>query len=108
MSIIEGLQENEKPVLNAWLTDDELFFKKLKSHDLHAFKSLYKFYASPLLGSIRRAVNDEKKSELILEKTFIEVWNTISVFDESKYKLFTWMNQIARKLISQNTIHVTS
>ena len=101
MSILESLQKNEKPVLSSWLSDDELFFRKLKSHDLEAFKSLYKFYASPLLGSILRTVNDQQKSELILEKTFIEIWNTIGLFDETKHRLFTWMNQIARRLIAE-------
>ena len=105
MSIVETLQNSNKPILNRWLSDDELFFKRLKSHDPDAFKTLYKFYASPLLGSILRSVGNQKRAELILEKTFIEVWNTIGLFDDSKHKLFTWINQISRKMILKNTIN---
>ncbi len=83
--------------LNIWLSEKEIFIKKLKSNDFEAFKTLYKQYSPAILGSILRMNGEKKSADFILENTFTQVWLSISTYDESKVTMFTWLNQIAKK-----------
>ncbi|MCZ4221870.1 RNA polymerase sigma factor [Pedobacter rhodius] len=91
----------EKPVLKVWVSANEISMDKLKIHDVEAFKSFYKFYAPAVYGSVLRNLKDEAKCDIILEQTFIQAWSTISSFDGSKCKMFTWLNRIARNISNQ-------
>jgi len=42
--------------------------------NMQAFGQLYDHYAPIVMGLVKRMVQDEKKSEQILQATFIEVW----------------------------------
>ncbi|RNL51079.1 sigma factor [Pedobacter jejuensis] len=83
-----------------WLSANKISISKLKSKDKETFKAFYKYYAPAIYGTISRILNDKSKCDLILEKTFSQAWETISTFDESKCKMFTWLNRIAIKLTS--------
>ncbi|WP_131535869.1 RNA polymerase sigma factor [Pedobacter nototheniae] len=85
-------KENFKP----WLSHQTSFFYELRSQDLKAFKTLYQQYAAALYGSISRTLSNQQHAEYVLEQTFIEAWNCISTFDESKTKIFTWLSKIAK------------
>lgn len=86
-----------KSNLKVWSSDYEFFLNRLRNHDEVAFKELYHQYSGAIYGNIKRTVHDDIKSKQILEYTFIEIWNSISSFDETRTRLFTWMNQIANK-----------
>ncbi|WP_316850984.1 hypothetical protein [Pedobacter agri] len=86
-----------KSNLKVWSSDYEFFLNRLRNHDEAAFKELYHQYSGAIFGNIKRTVHDDLKSKQILERTFIEIWNSISSFDETRTRLFTWMNQIANK-----------
>ncbi|MFD2288763.1 hypothetical protein GJU39_05610 [Pedobacter petrophilus] len=84
-----------------WLSDQEIFFESLRGHDPEAFRLLYKKYAAALFGLVLREVGDEPTAEIILEKIFLEVWTSITFFDETKLKIFSWLNQIAINQINR-------
>jgi len=89
---------------DAGLSGEEVFFTALKTpHDFTAFKALYKRYAPAIYGNIIRSVEEEEKAKLILEKTFYEVWQYFSQFDEGKLRIFTWINQFAVQNIKKYT-----
>jgi len=85
--------------LKVWLSEQELFLQKLKSGDGEAFRTLYHQYAPALFGVISRSVLEEDAASDILEKTFSAIWKNISEYDETKLRLFTWINQIANRQI---------
>ena len=86
--------------LKVWIADHSSFLTRLKSRDHAAFKTLYHKYASALNGNILRRLDDDNKASLVLEAVFVDVWNEISEYDESKTNLFTWINHIAMKHIN--------
>ncbi|ARS38549.1 hypothetical protein CA265_02170 [Sphingobacteriaceae bacterium GW460-11-11-14-LB5] len=87
----------------AGLSGDELFLIALKTHDPATFKVLYKRYSAALYGNIIRRVRDEEKAKLILEQTFCEAWQSFSQFDQTKFRIFTWINQFALQNIKKST-----
>ncbi|WP_029283030.1 RNA polymerase sigma factor [Pedobacter sp. R20-19] len=93
-------QQETSYSLNIRLSDQEIFLNNLRAGDSEAFKSLYKQYAAAIYGIVRRKVTDEHTAELILEKIFIDVFTSIALYDEAKFKIFTWLHQIANRQIS--------
>lgn len=93
-------KQEEGPGLSIWLSDQEIFFERLRSHDPEMFRLLYKKYAAALFGIVLKKVGDQLIAEAILEKIFLEVWNSISIYDETKLKIFTWLNQISNHQIN--------
>lgn len=85
------------------LSGDELFFIELKRHDCAAFKKLYKRYSAAVYGNIRRNINDEEKAKLILAQTFCDVWQSFSLYDETKFRIFTWINQFALQNVKKSS-----
>lgn len=85
------------PKLGVSLSANDICVNKLKAHDKNAFKSLYRLYASAINGSICRNVSDRYKSDLILERTFINAWDNILAFDSKNCKLFTWLIRISNE-----------
>ena len=49
---------------------------------------------------IRSKIADEHAAEIILEKIFLDFWNSISGYDETKFKIFTWLHQITNRQIN--------
>jgi len=90
--------------LKVWLSDQEVIFSKLRAHDVIAFKMLYQKYASAIYGSIIRQVSDEEKAKSILTQTFCEVWQSFADYDETKLRIFTWINQLAVQNIKKATV----
>ncbi|WP_231426268.1 RNA polymerase sigma factor [Pedobacter sp. Leaf250] len=86
--------------LKVWISDQKIFLDRLRAKDEAAFKILYQKYASAVYGIIVRSSCEQNKASMVLESVFLEVWNTISLYDENKIKLFTWINQIATKNIN--------
>lgn len=95
-------QQEEGSGLSGWLSDQEIFFERLRSRDLETFRLLYKKYAAALFGIVLRKVGDKLTAEVILEKIFLEAWNSITVYDETKLKIFIWLNQISNDQINHH------
>jgi RNA polymerase sigma-70 factor (ECF subfamily) len=92
---------DSSPKLKVLLSEEEIFTKRLKDHDKVAFKTLYRKYASLIYGRILSKVANQYQAEQLLEQTFTQAYNTIHDFDIAKIKLFTWLNQIAKKHIDK-------
>ncbi|RZK17719.1 MAG: hypothetical protein EOO86_12005 [Pedobacter sp.] len=87
-----------KSNLKVWISDHENFLEGLRKRDEVAFRELYQKYAAALYGNIRRKVQDDSKSAYILECAFLEIWESIASYDDTKARLFTWMNQICIRM----------
>ncbi|GAA4197363.1 hypothetical protein GCM10022289_04480 [Pedobacter jeongneungensis] len=90
--------------LKVWLSEQEVLFGRLRVHDVAAFKMLYQKYAAAIYGSIIRQVSDEEKAKSILTQTFCEVWQSFASYDETKLRIFTWINQLAVQNIKKATV----
>ena len=97
-SLLVGLNETE--LVNA-----------LQAGDLKAFSELYKNYAPALLGIITRIVKSTECAEDVLQETFIKISKSISNYDRSKGRLFTWMAKLAKNTaidLLRNRNHINS
>ncbi|RZJ99324.1 MAG: RNA polymerase sigma factor [Flavobacterium sp.] len=61
-----------------------------------AIDQLYKMYSSSLYGIIRRIVKFDEVAEDVLQDTFVKIWKSISQYDSTKGRLFTWMANLAK------------
>lgn len=68
----------------------------LRQHDASAFSYLYDNYSGALHGVILGVLPHAETALDILQDVFVKIWKQISVYDESKGRLFTWMLTIAR------------
>ena len=57
---------------------------------------MYHKYAASLLGIIVNIVGDLKEAETVLQKTFLEIWNTKSEY-KADISIFIWMFRLAKK-----------
>ena len=83
-------------------TQDELIVL-IGERDQKAFAYLYDHYSQALFGVINAIVNDTEESEDVLQKVFLKVWNSFSMYDPAKGRLYTWMLNIARNLAIDTT-----
>lgn len=61
-------------------------------------EALYDMYSASLFGVIVRIVQDNDLAEDLLQDTFVKIWNSFDMYDETKGRLFTWMVNLARNL----------
>ncbi|SES18791.1 RNA polymerase sigma factor [Pedobacter rhizosphaerae] len=95
------IDHDSSPKLKVLLSEDEVFAKRLMDRDKTAFKMLYRKYASLIYGRILSKVANQYQAEQLLEQTFIQAYHNIHDFDFVKIKLFTWLNQIAKKQLDK-------
>ncbi|SKB35241.1 RNA polymerase sigma factor [Daejeonella lutea] len=84
------------------LSEPELI-QALRSRDSKGAEALYDMYSAALYGVIYRVVQHEEIAEDLLQEAFVKIWNSISSYDHSKGRLFTWMVNIARNLSIDKT-----
>jgi DNA-directed RNA polymerase specialized sigma24 family protein len=101
VSLSRNNDPNQDANLKVWLSDQEIFYNKLRAKDAMAFKILYQQYAAAIYGSIIRSVRDEEIAKLILEQTFCEVWQSLPEYNETKVSVFTWIYQIALRKVKK-------
>lgn len=95
---------DEKLTLKVIAFKTDICIDQLKARDKDVFKLVYKQYSALLFGSILAKIGDESQASVILELTFIKAWETIDRFDESKCRLFIWLQRIAKNE-SQNLVN---
>lgn len=79
------------------LSEDALI-DALRLKQQHGAEALYSMYSASLLGIISRIINDTEIAEDVLQETLIKIWNSISLYNPTKGRLFTWMVNLARNL----------
>lgn len=75
---------------------DEDLLKKVAAGDEAAFSLLYDRFAAPLLGLVRKIVDDPQESEDVLQEGFVHLWERARNFDVTRSKAFTWSVMIFR------------
>ncbi len=75
---------------------EETLINGIINGDKVAIDQLYKMYSSALFGIISRIVKFDEVAEDILQDTFVKIWKSISQYDSSKGRLFTWMANLAK------------
>lgn len=81
-------------------TEDELL-NALRRNDQEAFSYLFDHYAPALNGIVMRSYLDNPSSEIILQKIFKKIWQSISHFDKTKETLFNWMANITKTTLKE-------
>jgi len=71
---------------------------KIKRKDPRALEELYDRYSPILFPLAKKIVNDDKKSENILVKVFLILWNRVELFPENTHNLYVWLVYITRNL----------
>ncbi|MDQ3291833.1 MAG: sigma-70 family RNA polymerase sigma factor [Bacteroidota bacterium] len=59
---------------------------------------LYDAYAPVLLGLITRIVRNPHKAEMVLQETFLEIWQKRAAYNSSQGGLLTWMIMVAKEV----------
>ncbi|PSR53093.1 hypothetical protein AHMF7605_05910 [Adhaeribacter arboris] len=63
---------------------------------------LYDAYAPVLLGLITRIVRNPPKAELILQETFLAIWQKRNTYHAAQSGLLTWMIMVAKETALAN------
>ncbi len=77
---------------------EEALVLALSQSDPKAMHQLYKMYAPALFGIIKRIVKFDEIAEDVLQDSFVKIWKSISLYDSSKGRLFTWMANVSKNL----------
>ncbi|QNF35364.1 sigma-70 family RNA polymerase sigma factor [Adhaeribacter swui] len=77
---------------------EEELVARLRLQDNAAVTQLYDMYSAALFGVILRIVKDNELAEDVLQECFVKIWSSITSYDSTKGKLFTWLINIARNL----------
>jgi len=79
------------------LSENDLV-QAIRQKDKIGAEALYDMYSGSLYGVIYRIVQHEEIAEDVLQDTFVKIWNSFSLYDPAKGRLFTWMVNLARNL----------
>jgi hypothetical protein len=72
---------------------------KLRKHI--GAEALFDTYAKILSLTIFRIVQDKKKTNDLLEKAFVRIWQTIDLCNEQEKTLVSWLLSVAKELASE-------
>ena len=88
--------ETKQLATNEACLKEKKLVKGIRDGDKNAMEDLYKLYSSSLFGIITRIIKFDEVAEDVLQDTFFKIWKSISYYDPSKGKLFTWMANLAK------------
>ncbi|MDB5263468.1 MAG: hypothetical protein JWQ14_2751 [Adhaeribacter sp.] len=77
------------------ITDQDLVTSLRQGHP-EALGWLYDKYSPVLLGLISRMMRDEETAAVLLQETFVAIWQRKEAFDDSRLSLLSWLILIAR------------
>ena len=80
---------------NTKYAEQELVAQLLQQNG-QAFSYLYDNYSPALFGVINQIVSNKEVAADVLQDVFVNIWKKISLYDDTKGRLFTWMLNIAR------------
>ena len=68
----------------------------LVARDVKGIDMLYDKYGSFLFGLVYKIVKSEDVAEIVLQDTFLKVWDRIGSYSRDKGRFLTWMMNVAR------------
>jgi len=80
---------------------------RIRNKDKIGAEALYDQYSPVLMLIIFRITNDKNTTDVILEKTIVQIWQTIDLYNEQEKSLLSWMAAIARDLSNNNNFGAT-
>jgi RNA polymerase sigma-70 factor (ECF subfamily) len=75
---------------------EDVLIELLQKGDQNGYAYLLDHYSAALGGIIFTVLNNQPDTEDVLQEVFIRVHRSISQYDPSRSRLFTWMARIAR------------
>lgn len=75
---------------------DQEIVALLQSRDERGIDALYNQYGDYVMGLIFKIIGHNDLSEIVLQDTFLKVWNKIDSFSFEKGRFFSWLMNIAR------------
>ncbi|MEM9077387.1 MAG: RNA polymerase sigma factor [Bacteroidota bacterium] len=75
---------------------DIQLINRLEEGDNSALYQLYDKYSGALYGVILRMCQNEDEAQDLLQETFVKIWKSISQYNASKGRFYTWAYRIAR------------
>ena len=79
------------------LTEQDLV-AALQQGQLEALDLLYDKYAPVLLGLATRIVRNSETAEVVLQETFVAIWEQKATYDASRLSLLSWLILITRDM----------
>jgi RNA polymerase sigma-70 factor (ECF subfamily) len=76
--------------------DEAALVRRLKQRDPEALGEVYDCYGRAVFVVIARVVRDRGAAEDLTQETFLQIWNRIQGFDESRGPLGRWVLAVAR------------
>lgn len=92
MSPLTVLQPTAAALLLA--TAEQLLVERLLARDERALGQLYEQDGQNLFNVILRVVQDEALAQDVLQEGLLKVWLSISSYDTTRGRLFTWMVRV--------------
>jgi RNA polymerase sigma-70 factor (ECF subfamily) len=81
-------------------TDDAQLMERMRNDPAgEALRTLYRAYATELLGFALNALGDRETAEEIVQETFTRAWRHAESYDPARGSVRTWLYQIARHAI---------
>ncbi|WP_175614023.1 hypothetical protein [Mucilaginibacter lappiensis] len=88
-------------------TDDEIV-RLIRSQSKDGVEELFDAYATFLLLVIIRIVPQKDKAEIVLERTFQKIWNSIDQYPLHHQSFLAWMRVLARDLANEAALNKNS
>jgi DNA-directed RNA polymerase specialized sigma24 family protein len=84
---------------------EKQLLKSILKKDMAGAQLLYDTCQSTLLKVIYCSLKDLETSQLILEKTFLHIWNNLDDFEEQDKRFMLWAAGMAKKMAKQTAGH---
>ena len=75
---------------------EEEIIALLQARDIRGIDILYDQYSNYIFGFIYKIVQSQEVAEIVLQDTYMKVWDKIATYSRVKGKLITWMINIAK------------
>lgn len=77
-------------------TNESDILALLKARDIRGIDALYNQYGGFLYGLICKIINCNHHAEIVLQDTFLKIWDKIDTYSSEKGRFVTWMMNVAR------------
>lgn len=78
------------------MLDDKALIRRLQNKDETALSVIYDNYSRAIYGVIIRMCRDEDAAKILLQDTFMTIWEKSDSYDFERGRFYTWAYQIAK------------
>lgn len=77
--------------------EDLRLLLRVKNGDQGAFAELYDRYSPIVYSMVVRIVRETAEAEDVVQEIFLTIWNKVSLFNQEKGSVYTWIVTITRR-----------